>query len=270
MAMEFKSIPQFTKGIDDRTVTGIFAVHGNVDSGGDRSWPGAFSDTKVNGRDRSVFLWQHNMHEPPVATIDYIKEVSRAELPESVLSYAPDATGGVEVARTYYENERAQGVFEAVEKGGLREMSYAFDLIQYDFEKEDDGKATVRNLRKVSLFDISDVNYGLNPATEGMKEIKRLLESSTSFDGHAGGVESVLAAFAERAAHMQEVRAKEGRVLSGANRKRIESLLTSLQTVSDDLAALLEATAPKADPDFVRTLFIDYQRLQAQLNGVYA
>lgn len=268
--MEIKSLPQFTESIEGRTVTGIFAVHGNIDDGGDRSWPGSFADPKIAGRDRTVFLWQHDSDAPPIAKIDYIREVSRQELPESVLSYAPDATGGVEVSRTYLETPRGEEVFRNLQAGALREMSYAYDIAAHDFEQIGEGaeKRTIRNLRKVKLYDVSDVNWGMNPATAGIKTIERLLESKMPFELHAGGVESVLAAFVERATHMQDVRAKEGRVLSDANRKRIEALVTSLQAVSDDLSELLTATAPKADPALVRALFIDYQRQLARMNGV--
>lgn len=264
--LEYKSIPQFTKEIDGRTVVGVFAVHGNVDSGGDRSWPGAFADTTAQGRDRVQFLWQHNSWEPPIAAINYIKEIGRDALPAPVLGYAPTATGGVEVSRTYFENSRAQEIFEGVSKKAIREMSYAYNALQYDFE-ESDGKH-IRNLRKVELYDVSDVNWGMNPATAGMKSLQRLLESEMPFTEHASGVESALTAFVERATHMQEVRAKEGRVLSDANRKRIEALVASLKSMTNDLGELLAATAPKADPQEALALLVEWQRTLAKLNGV--
>src|SRR5690349_10318507 len=99
--MEQKAQHHEVKSIEERTVVGIVCVHGNVDDGGDRSHPGSFADTHVNGRDRARFLWMHNASEPPIATINYVREVSRDQLPQKVLSYAPDATGGVEVSRTY-------------------------------------------------------------------------------------------------------------------------------------------------------------------------
>ena len=48
--IETKSLPQFHTKIDGRTVRGIFAVHGNVDAGGDRSHPGSFGDFLAGGR----------------------------------------------------------------------------------------------------------------------------------------------------------------------------------------------------------------------------
>jgi hypothetical protein len=130
--MEYKASKTFTMGIDGRTVTGIFAVHGNVDDGDgwssrDRSHPGMFGDFTVDGRKRAVFLWQHNSMEPPTATIDQLFEVARADLPPAVLKYAPDTTGGTAIKRTYLETARANEVFAALSSGALSEMSYSYD-----------------------------------------------------------------------------------------------------------------------------------------------
>jgi hypothetical protein len=127
--MEYKATPQFTKQIENRTVIGIFAVHGNVDEGGDRSWPGSFADTRVHGRDRVRFLWQHRSVDPPIAVVNYIRELSRNELPDSVTTYAPDAMGGVEVSRTYLYTLIGNEVLTDLKAGAIDEMSYAFDFM---------------------------------------------------------------------------------------------------------------------------------------------
>src|SRR5688572_22101593 len=85
VAMEYKAIPQTTTQIDGRTVTGIFAVHGNVDDGNDRTFPGLFDDFLVNGRGRARFLWQHDGQAPPTAAIENIRELSRDQLPAPIL-----------------------------------------------------------------------------------------------------------------------------------------------------------------------------------------
>lgn len=259
--MEVKSLPQFTKSIDGRTVTGIFAVHGNVDDGGDRSWPGTFSNAAMNGRDRTRFLWQHDASAPPVATIKSIREVPRPELPQSVLGYAPDATGGAEVTREYLNTPRGDEVLAAIQAGAVEEMSYGFDVTRYDFE-ETDGKQ-IRNIREVKLYDISDVNWGMNAATTG---VKRLLLEGAPLGVLADQVEACLAAFTTEASATKERRAKEGRVLSDANRKRISSLQDALTAVLTDLDELLTATAPK-DAQKAQALYVEFQRIEAQLRG---
>src|SRR5687767_2701928 len=134
--MEYKSLPQFIKAADDRSVVGIPAVHGNVDDGKDRSHLGAWADVKVNGRDRARFLWNHNSNEPPIATIDYVREIGRADLPASVLAYAPEATGGVEIKRTYLNTPRANEVLAGILAGAIDEMSYAYDLTKHAFTED--------------------------------------------------------------------------------------------------------------------------------------
>src|SRR6188472_1487140 len=128
---EYKQLRHATKSIDGRTVTGIAAVHGNVDDGGDKSWPGSFADTNVDGRDRAVFLWMHDSSAPPTASINYVREVPRAQLPPKVLEFAPDATGGVEVSRSYLDTPRGNEILAGLTAGALNEMSYAYMPIQY-------------------------------------------------------------------------------------------------------------------------------------------
>lgn len=171
---DFKSMPQFVKEVQGRTVTGICAVFGNVDLGGDRLWPGAFTKTIQESRGRVKHLWNHGQDgwdyfcTPPIATIRELKEVGRAELPQSVLDFAPEASGGLQVTREYLETERGNEVLEAITKGAGLEMSFGYDPIKWEYKTENSGTLTeyrVRELREVKLYDTSDVLFGMNPAT---------------------------------------------------------------------------------------------------------
>lgn len=262
--MERKDLPQFTKEIKDRTVIGIFAVHGNIDAAGDRSHPGSFANITFNGRNRTRFLWQHDSYAPPVAIIKTIKEVDRAGLPDSVLSYAPDATGGVEVEREYLDTMRGNEVLAGIKAGVIDEMSYAYDATKFDFE-EIDGQ-TIRNLREVKLYDVSDVNWGMNPATAG---VKGWSGAALTFVEHSEAVGAIVGEYLKRAKNRGDFRAQEGRALSGDNRARIAGLLENLKAVSADLDSILKESQPKPDAaTAARTLFIEYQQTIAKLNGV--
>jgi HK97 family phage prohead protease len=262
--VDYKSVPQFTKSIDDRTVTGIFAVHGNVDEGNDRSWPGSFGDVQVNGRNRAKFLWQHDSFAPPIATIKSIREVNSTELPPSVRSFAPDATGGVEVVREYLDTPRGNEVLSGIKSGAIDEMSYAYDVTKYDIEKV--GDQQVRNIRAVKLFDISDVNWGMNSATVGSKSF---LGSGRSFEAHSELVVSAVEEFLARVDARLQARVKEGRVLSQANVTHINDHIETLRTSATKLEEMLkQATNPKSDPQLAKALFLEWQRMQAHLNGV--
>lgn len=251
---ETKRIEQFTKSIEGRTVTGIFAVHGNVDSGGDRSWPGLFQNTE-----RAVFLWQHDEKQPPIANIKSIREISRMELPPQVLAKAPDATGGVEVVREYLTDAFADRVFGALKAGAIKEMSYAYEVL--DSKPEQVDGRTVRNLYKADLFDISDVNWGMNAATSASKNM-RLTEQKTVL---LADTESYI----ERLEALYSLRAKEGRRFSSATLTEIDEAITAMETGLGRLRKLTAAPEPQKNAQDARQVFLDSQRILAHLNGAF-
>lgn len=167
--METKETPQYIKAIEGRKATGIFAVHGNIDSVGDRSWPGAFAKT-INDRGLRgfKFLWQHDFEAPPIATILEVREVPREQLPEQVLAAAPEALGGALVTREYLDTPRGNEILAGLKAGAITEMSYGYDPVKFDYEDLAE-RGMVRNLREVKLYDISDVLWGANGATSAVK-----------------------------------------------------------------------------------------------------
>jgi hypothetical protein len=264
--MEYKALPQLHKSIEDRTVVGLVAIHGNIDSGGDRSWPGSFADIKDNGRMRARFVWQHRTDEPPTAAINYIREIPRAELPEAVLKFAPEATGAVEVSRTYLDTPRGNEILAGIRAGAIEEMSYAYEIPSGGADTEEVDGITIRNIRKVRVFDLSDVLWGMNGATLGSKGQPLEIEHQA--------VLAAVDAHIKRYQALASLRAKEGRVLSDANRKRIETTREALAGADALLAELLAMTEPqkseaqKADPAIIRREVAKFLRLQAQFNGV--
>jgi len=264
--MEYKASKAFTMGIEGRTVTGIFCVHGNVDDGDgwstrDRSHPGLFGDFTVDGRSRAVFLWQHNSYDPPTATIDQLFEVAGADLPPAVLKYAPGATGGVAVKRTYLETARASEVFAALSAGAITEMSYSYEPLKpWTIEEQEDG-LPIRDLYKANLYDVSDVNWGMNPATsaDGTKD--------RPMGAHGDAVKAAVADYIARIQDLAERRRKEGRVFSAANYAALKALADELDGSVASLRELLATSEPKQKDD-LRRLWLQTQRTLAALNGV--
>jgi HK97 family phage prohead protease len=167
---ERKATLLMPSSINDRTVTGIFSVFGNMDSYADIIHNGAFAKTLSERKDKVLHLWQHDMESPPIALIDSIREVPRQALPADVLMRAPTATGGAEVTRTYLDTPRANEVLTAIRAGTPLEMSFAFDAVRFDFEENADSPlGVVRNLRELKLYETSDVNWGANSATMAAK-----------------------------------------------------------------------------------------------------
>ncbi len=194
---ESKTMPHFMKGISGRKVTGITAVTGNVDDGGDRIIAGAFSKTIAESARRIRHLWQHGADgwdfgvTPPIAAITRIEEIAREALPEEVLVVAPDATGGLEVEREYLATPRGDEILAAYKAGIELEMSIGFETIIGRFVQDDRDRVTFRHRRdliEIKLFDTSDVNWGMNAATVGSKSVEKrlqlLVERMRSLDVH--------------------------------------------------------------------------------------
>lgn len=238
--MLYKTLPYFVKELDKktRTVTGIFAVHGNVDSGGDMSVNGSFEKWLKEGRQRVRFLWNHNSMNPPIASVKEIREVGRVDLPANVLEWAPEATGGVEVTRKYYEDiPLSDWVFKGIQEGDITEMSYAYDVTLRQDVNNPDNPRHYRNLLEIKLYDISDVNWGMNPATSG---VKGLPVAGTTFVQHSALVESTVEEFLARVKDRKNFREAEGRSLSEQTRGRLQKMVS-------EIGAILEETAPKAE-----------------------
>jgi len=164
-----KTLVEAAKAVaDSRTVEGIVAVHGNVDDGADRSFPGSFAKTITEGRNRAKHLWNHSFSNPPTAAILDLKEVGRDDLPKEIFDYAPDAAGGLYVKRRYLKTQRGDEILEGILAEAITEMSYGYAAVKYDFETINSGEANelrIRNLREVKLYDTSDVLWGMNYAT---------------------------------------------------------------------------------------------------------
>lgn len=177
---EVKVMPQAIKSIVGRTVTGICAVFGNVDLGGDRIMPGAFTKTLQEGKHRFRHLWHHGLEgweyfvTPPIAAVNSIQEVGREALPDSVLQKAATATGGLEVTRTYLETERGNEVLAALQAGIPLEMSFGYDTLRVGYPEgaQQITKDHWRDLYELKLYDTTDCNYGMNEATVGSKTVE--------------------------------------------------------------------------------------------------
>lgn len=266
--MDFKYLPSFVKTSSDRTVVGFFAVHGNVDAGSDRSHLGSFANAMA-GRDRVKHLWNHGGgmfdqgQSPPIAAIKSISEVGRDGLTPEVLDYAPDATGGALVEREYLDTPRGNEVLAGIQKGAITEMSYAYDATDYKFMEVEDR--TIREIYAMKLFDTSDVNWGMNPATSARKSAL----AAAPFADHFAAVLATVEEFVERAADLKRLRETDHRHLSGVNVERLASLMKSLAPMQADIATLIaRPDVPKALAPEITRLYFDYQRLLAQANGV--
>lgn len=143
--------------------------------------------------------------------------------------------------------------------GELQEFSYGFKVLKASYGAQD-GK-DVRFLEALDVFEVSPVMRGAGIGT-GLQSIKGLsLEDET---------EAALAAVSEVAKRMKslaDLRAKEGRTLSQANRDRLKRHLEVLASVQSEIQTLLEETEPDPKSAAGMTEFLEYQRTIARRNG---
>jgi len=164
--MEFKTLTGLQPvQIEDRTVKGFASVFGNVDDGGDITHAGAFTKTLNENASRLRFLWQHDTDAPPTAVIKSAREAKRDELPAEIKSKFPNAVGGLLVEREYLDTPRGNEILAGYKAGICFEMSFGYETIKSDFTTVDNTRA--RNLRELKLYEMSDVLWGMNPATVG-------------------------------------------------------------------------------------------------------
>lgn len=206
---EYKSMPTYNKALNGRIVEGILAVIGNIDDGRDRIAPGAFIKTINENAKRVRHLWMHNSYEPPIAKILELREVGASELPKELVATHPAAVGGLYVKREYLNTPRANDIFTGIKEGVIDEGSIGYDPIKWDYEREDDSP--IRVLREVRLWDTSDVNWGMNPATANLK-----------FSGLSPDIQSLLTVADGF---------KAGRVLSAANLDMLKQAIASLTEI---------------------------------------
>jgi uncharacterized protein YicC (UPF0701 family) len=99
----------------------------------------------------------------------------------------------------------------------------------------------------------------------GMGTYTAAIKGHTAYADEGEAVLAAVSTFVERSKALAAMRAKEGRVLSDANRKRLTGLLESLQAVEADIAELLSATEPPAKGADIGRLFTEFQSIRFEL-----
>ncbi len=170
----------------ERTRAGIFAVLGNRDQAGDRTQPGAFTKTWKDNKHNIVHLFDHGQSgvTAPIAAVDDLYEIGKADLPDEVLQLAPDATGGAVVVRTYVKSDLGEHHLNAVDIGATKQMSFAYgipkgkdEIIKEQIKGE---MVSTRLIKEVKQYDTSDVRWGCNGAT--IAQLKSLFNPAVDLE----------------------------------------------------------------------------------------
>ncbi|MGD9617160.1 MAG: HK97 family phage prohead protease [Alphaproteobacteria bacterium] len=205
-----KAIPFTIKALSDEGSFDLYAaVFGNIDRQGEIIAPGAFTNLGGFAKD-GCGLANHQTHSLPVALID-------SAVADNI---------GLRITGRFHSTPEAQAcrtvVKERLAAGKSVSCSIGYRTLDSASEVRD-GK-TIWILKSIELYEFSFVNFPANP-----------LATVATVKSWTRGVER---AFREL---------KEGRVLSAANRRRLESLHGQMSQASEDLRALLEGATPDAD-----------------------
>jgi len=153
IAREYKSLPfELSKKEEgespEYTFEGYASVFGNIDSGKDRIVKGAFSETLEDRGKRSIkVLYQHDMTAP----IGVVEE-----------AYEDDR--GLYVKGKITPTTQGKDAWLLMKDNVINEMSIGFIVKESDVIREDKG--LVREIKRVDLFEVSPVTWGMNSETE--------------------------------------------------------------------------------------------------------
>lgn len=224
------------------TVQAVFATLNVRDKDGDVTLPGALP----NGKSVVISAYGHSSWsgEMPVGK-GTISEVGN----ELVFNgqFFLNTTPG----RDTYETVKAVGA--------MQEWSYGLRVLEGS-DGEQDGQR-VRFIKSMDVFEVSPVLVGAGVNT-------RTLDVKSSLVDHTEGVLDALSEYVERVKSLADLRAKEGRTLSAANRTRLETLAGSMRSALEELDTLLTATTPAPASDdgkAAHALFLEYQRTLLRL-----
>lgn len=248
--MEYKiSRPDLKLSTDGAgSFSGYASTFANWDSVQERPIKGAFSRHLADFKADGFIAIGHDWSGLPVASLNDAYEDDHGLFIDAAFHSTPEA----QAARTT--------VKERMERGKSVKLSIGYEVLADEYTNEG------RLLKDIKLFEVSLVTVPANHAAS-VTGAKGFLPDGMPLVDYSDAVLAAVKEFDRRVSSLREMRAKQGRVLSETNRKRIGSLLEALTAVADDLNTLLAETEPKADPDKAKALYIEHLRITAELNG---
>jgi len=248
-----------TKGLSDLTwekdaaegsLKATFSRFGVVDRDGDVTLPSAFDDGQ-----EVPMVWSHQWEKPVgKGTIRVHKD--RATFDGAFFLDTADGLNAYKTVKNL---------------GSLQQYSYGYQPLEAE-PGTHEGKA-VRFLKKLEDFEVSPVlvGAGRDTRTESIKQVDPD-DPEAQISTFADQIDRLLAdsvAVSDRAKAISDLRAKEGRPLSEARRRRLSEHRGALAALIESLDELLAETdrtpkdEPKSDP-VLRALLVEAQRIQTR------
>lgn len=204
-------------GLAEGQFRALVSVFDNKDSYGDVIRPGAFTDTLADweAKGESIPVYFSHQMSDPTMNIGWVIEAKETSEGLEVLAELDLAEDAPPTARYVHRLLKRPG--------GVREFSFAYDVIDGSVEKDEEGTEFFE-LRQLKLYEVGPTQVGANPATE-LLAVKRLAET----------------------AGLAAAEFKAGRVLSAKNEQVLKDALDSLQSCASSIKNVLAAVADSGD-----------------------
>lgn len=228
---------------DEGRVVALFSRFNVVDSDGDITLPTAFED----GQEVPIGGWNHAFSALPVGkgTIHVGEDAARLD------------------GQLFMNTQHGEAMFGTLKGlGKLAEWSYVYEVKEWAAQ-EVEGQH-IRVLQKIDPWSVDPVTRGAGVGT--MTELVKAGGPSKLTDQAEATLVSV-EAFISRTKALADLRAKEGRVLSGANRQRLLDLASQMKEAIAAVETLLNETDPNPDPDKAAGKRVTLDSLMAQLRA---
>jgi HK97 family phage prohead protease len=249
MKTEHKSFPiEGLKTDETGVIEAIVSVFSNIDSGNEKVMPGFF--TKSISKKLPKGVWAHNWDQPIAKTLE-----ARELLPgDPLLPASLNTLGGAYIKGQFnLDTQRGREAYSDIKFGIVDEFSIGYSVIS---DKKDDNTG-VRELIEGDWKEWSPVLVGMNPET-ALISIKSDLPDGQTLAEHSESVLAAVEGLTTRAKTVAEMRSKEGRQISSANRQR-------LQELHDAIGSLLAASEPKPKEKTVDALWLESQRIESEV-----
>lgn len=223
------------------SIEAVYSTFGVVDRGGDIVEASAIEDGK-----QVPMTWAHDwsrMIGKGTVTAEPERAIFRGQL--------------------FLDTAAGQDAYQTIKSmGDLIEYSWGFRVLDAAFEQQGDN--LVRRITKAEQFEVSPVLVG-----EGLNTGTLSLKHGSRFDTQADTVLAAVADLVNRSRSLADLRMKEGRVLSSANRDRLASIHSALLDAAGGLKGILKDTEPEQQKIIdLDALLTEYMRIEARAHGV--
>jgi HK97 family phage prohead protease len=156
--LETKTVAaRVTEAKADGTATALVSVFGNVDLGGDRVMPGAFTRTLAEWQEKGdpiPVIWSHDWDNPE----SFVGWADPKDITES-------EDGLVVPMQFDLDRPRAEQVHHLLKTRRVTQFSFGYFTREFH-DVDDPDYGTVRELTDIDLFEVGPTLVGMNPETE--------------------------------------------------------------------------------------------------------